>query len=573
MKQSCKKQAIIILLIILAIAIFFRFYKLAEIPPGLYPDVAMNGTNALEAIKTGDFKVFYPENNGREGLFMNLIALSFIIFGPSILAIKIVPAFFGTLTVLGLYLLTKNLFDKNSNNQQANSNIENSKPFEICNLDFGIYRGEAIALLSTFFLAVSFWHVNFSRLGFRAIMAPFFLVWSLYFLFKGINNGPDAQIHPNGPNKNLLISCFCFLASGLFFGLGFHTYIAFRIAPLILAPIFIIEIIKHWPRLKLGRWIIFSVFLIAAASPLAYYYVKNPADFMGRAGQVSVFAAASPIKTLAQSTLKTLGQFIILGDQNWRHNLSGSPQIFWPLIPLFIIGIIYSLRQILKIKNYRQKDWPLITCHWTLLVWWGAMLLPSILTSEGLPHALRSITAIPPSYIFTGLGAYLLIKSCLQKIRSQKIIAVGLLIFLITIAALEYHRYFIYWGENQETKGAFTQRFADQANYLNSLNPAIKKYVIVNEPGTPVPWPDGLPMPAQTIIFLTNAHDPQNKIEYLKANETQKLSDYLINSSGGSPIVVLPMAPDQTLLANLKDRFPGGQIEKKQDFTIFKINF
>jgi len=107
-----KKKEIIILLIILAIAAFFRFFELADIPPGLYPDVAINGNDALDALKTGDFKVFYPENNGREGLFINLIALSFLIFGPSILAIKIVAAVIGILTVFGLYLLTKELFKK-----------------------------------------------------------------------------------------------------------------------------------------------------------------------------------------------------------------------------------------------------------------------------------------------------------------------------------------------------------------------------------------------------------------------------------------------------------------------------
>jgi 4-amino-4-deoxy-L-arabinose transferase-like glycosyltransferase len=125
---------IILLILILAIAVFFRFYKLAEIPPALYPDVAMNGNNALDAIKTGDYKVFYPENNGREGLFMNLIALSFLTFGASVWAIKIVAALFGIFTVLGTYLLAKQLF----------------KYFLMDS------RAEIIALLSAFFMAISF---------------------------------------------------------------------------------------------------------------------------------------------------------------------------------------------------------------------------------------------------------------------------------------------------------------------------------------------------------------------------------------------------------------------------------
>ena len=107
-------KAIIFLLVILAIAAFFRLWQLDSVPPGLYPDVAINGNEAINSLKTGNFKVFYPENNGREGLMMWLVALSFSIFGVSIWSIKIVAAIIGILTVLGVYLLTKELFLKSS---------------------------------------------------------------------------------------------------------------------------------------------------------------------------------------------------------------------------------------------------------------------------------------------------------------------------------------------------------------------------------------------------------------------------------------------------------------------------
>ncbi|MGA9770017.1 MAG: hypothetical protein WBV94_13325, partial [Blastocatellia bacterium] len=54
---------------------FFRIHDIRNTPPGLYPDEAMNGNNAMEAIATGSYKIFYPENNGREGLFINIQAL------------------------------------------------------------------------------------------------------------------------------------------------------------------------------------------------------------------------------------------------------------------------------------------------------------------------------------------------------------------------------------------------------------------------------------------------------------------------------------------------------------------
>ncbi len=581
-KTIFKQKTLLLLLAILAIAIFFRFFDLSAVPPGLYPDVAINGNDALRALKSGDpvkflisfgttgqgFKLFYPENNGREGLFINLIAFSFWLFGPSIWAIKIVPAIFGSLTVLGLYFLTRQLFLYL--HKKAASNI---------------------ALLSTFFLAIGFWHVNFSRLGFRAIMVPFFLVWSFYFLFKLI-------YHLENSLKVSRAKVFSFsLLGGLFFGLGFYTYIAFRAAPLILIPICLFAFVNYWRAFKIYRehkftvkesfvqsyfkdgwfgWDLFFMAIILTALPITLYFWQHPADFVGRTGQVSVMSSAQPIKQFAISAVKTVGQFVAVGDHNARHNVPGSPQIFWPLIPLFIIGLSYSIGQIFKVNNWRQKDFNSLQTHFTLLFWWGAMLAPSILTTEGIPHSLRSIGSIPPSYIFVGLGGYFIIKlfqTIIKKPAWLKTLLVFLFLGLASLVFIEFWRYFIVWGQNPETRGAFTQNYVDQANYLNSLPASslnrgepgeIKKYVFVNEGGVPVPYPDGIPMPAQTMIFLTNKTP---NIKYMTPENCKDCPNII------TPAVFLPLRYDENLFNDFRKYFPDGQIEKINNFSVFKIDF
>jgi len=558
-KIIMKNKNLLLVLAILAVAVFFRFYNLTDVPPGLYPDVAINGNDALQALKSGDFKLFYPENNGREGLFINLIAFSFWLFGPGIWVIKIVPAIFGSLTVLGLYLLARQLF------LYLHEKVSNK-----------------IALLSTFFLAISFWHVNFSRLGFRAIMVPFFLVWSFYFLFKFI-------YHLKNSSEISRVKVFSFsLLSGLLFGLGFHTYIAFRIAPLILIPICLFAFINYYKVFKVYRernftikdsfiqsyfrdgwfgWDLFFVAVVLAALPMIIYFWQHPIDFVGRTGQVSVMSSAQPIKAFAVSTAKTVGQFVAIGDHNARHNQPGSPQIFWPLIPLFIIGLGYSIGQIFKADNWRQKDFNSLQTHFTLLFWWGAMLAPSILTTEGIPHSLRSIGSIPPSYIFVGLGGYFIIKlfqTIVKKPIILKTLTVFLFLGLISLIPIEFYRYFIVWGQNPETRGAFTQVYVDQSNYLNSLPAEIKKYVFVNEGGVLVPYPGGIPMPAQTIIFLTNKTP---NIKYLTPENCKDCSNII------NPAVFLPLRYDENLFNDFLKYFPSGQIEKINNFSVFKINF
>ncbi|EKE16557.1 MAG: hypothetical protein ACD_11C00001G0001, partial [uncultured bacterium] len=98
------------LFLIVACAFVLRIYNIENAPSGIYPDEAVNGIDALDAITTGNYQWFYPANNGREGLMMNLIAFSFQLFGVTALGLKFPSIIFGTLTVLGTYLLTKELF-------------------------------------------------------------------------------------------------------------------------------------------------------------------------------------------------------------------------------------------------------------------------------------------------------------------------------------------------------------------------------------------------------------------------------------------------------------------------------
>lgn len=151
-----KKEKYAILFAILVVATFLRLHNLTTTPPGLYLDEAIEGDNASQAAVTGHYRVFYTEDNGREGLYVNLIAILFEYFHaphePWVVRFPAVVA--GVLTVLGMGLLASELF------------------------------GDCVGLLAAFLLATSFWHINFSRIGFRAILAPLFLTWAIYLLIK-----------------------------------------------------------------------------------------------------------------------------------------------------------------------------------------------------------------------------------------------------------------------------------------------------------------------------------------------------------------------------------------------------
>ena len=90
------------LILVILVAAFLRLWKLQDIPPGIYPDEAQNATDAIQTLETRQPQAFYPANNGREGLFNNLTALSFALFGISIWSLKIVPAVAGPARTLNV---------------------------------------------------------------------------------------------------------------------------------------------------------------------------------------------------------------------------------------------------------------------------------------------------------------------------------------------------------------------------------------------------------------------------------------------------------------------------------------
>ena len=468
--------------IILIIAGFFRFYHLTTLPPGLYPDEAMNGNNALEALRAGNYKVFYPENNGREGLFMNIQALSLKAFGVrEPWALRFPSPVFGLLTVLGIYFLGKKLFSAR------------------------------VGLLASFFAATSVWHIMFSRIGFRAIMAPFFLTWALYLFLEALersrNNSqpiPLRGIPHGGTTHNLRPYIYAALA-GIMFGLGFYSYIAYRVSPLIF-----LLFVPFFYRDK-AFWKVAGVFVAAAffvALPIGLYYLHNPADFMGRTTQVSVFSSPTALRDLGTNILKTIGMFFYRGDGNWRHNVGGAPELLLPVAILFLAGIIISIRGTWReMREIRMS--PRILSYLVLFAWFLLAFLPVVVSNEGIPHALRSILMIPPVMIFAGMGgvwAYL----WLQKWLSPRWTHVLAAFFLASVITASYALYFDTWANNPNTQGAFAADQVALGRELNALGPGVPKYIVVEAGGVSV---RRIPMPTQTVMFMTDTFLPVGQQE------------------------------------------------------------
>ena len=473
------KRTAILLFCILIIASFLRLYHFTSTPPGLYPDEAIDGNNAAEVAATGQYHVFYTEDNGREGLYVNMIAvlLQFFHAPHEPWVIRLPAAIAGILTVLGIYFLVAELF------------------------------GESPGLLAAFLLATSFWHINFSRIGFRAILAPLLLTWTLYLLIKAFKTTSSR-------------AGFLYAAlGGIIYALGFYTYIAYRITPLIF--LLFIPFFRKYPEFW-KRVLVFVVATFIVAAPIGWYFVKHSADFFGRTSQIAVTNSGNPIGHFALNLGKTLIMFNVRGDYNWRHNVSGAPELFWPVGILFLMGIIFGIRFLWK--TYREKN--LRTFGWLLLFAWFALaVLPAAASDEGIPHALRSILMLPPAIAFAALAGVWLYNFLKTHWGSRATRSISV-VFLLATAIFAYVDYFVVWAKDPNVDGAFNANYVEIGREINALPVSTPKYVVVEAGGV---MTRGIPMPAETTIFITDSFLPEEQaakhIHYILPDEEKNIPD------------------------------------------------
>lgn len=514
MSQNKKIQisVFVAITLILFLAFFVRFYHIENIPAGIYPDEAMNGVDALHAIETNTFKVFYPANFGREGLFINIQAFFISLLGNTTTALKMASILFGTFSVLGIYLLGRELFHR-----------------------------RAAGILAAFMLASSYWAINFSRIGFRAIMTTFLLTFSFYFFFKGLRTQRLRDL----------------FLSGLIFGLGLHTYIAFRVAPLILIVLLPALILSYDNFLK-RFWKHMLVFILGAfltAAPMMYhFFVSHPEDFQSRTSHISVFSPEVNDGNLGGTIAKTFSlsllKYNFWGDQNWRHNYPPFPVLDPFVGTFFLAGFLFTLWQTatLLLGRFREKDKDMrLVTNFFLLGSFFAMLVPEFLADEGLPHALRSIGTQMPVFLMAALAAFWLLKKAFRSQPGTKT-AILTILFLSLFAStvLNLTKYFVFFSQNEHARGSFNETYTNMSRYLLSLPSETKKYVLIDERGKN----DRFQLPIYAAPFY-----------YLTYNKVQNLEIIQEDTVLRGPAVFLMLNYNEKITEQIKKYFPDSRIE------------
>ena len=362
----------LLLLAVLVIGIFFRFYQQGSIPPGMDFDEAFKSMQAHRLLtEPGYHPLFFPDNNGVPPVKIYLTAAAFLIGGEDRLSIRYVSAVTGVLTILALYVLARSLFPlpNPTRSQEPSAGgpstlVRRYLPFVACLL-----------------LAVLPWHTTFSRHGIEVILLPLWGSLALLFLWQGLRDG----------------RWWPFVLSGLAWGSAFYTYQAAWLLPGVLVVFLIYKLFqepgflrRYFPQLAL-----LAVVALVVLLPLALFAYHNQSIFIHRTSQVGVFAegqgSQAPLASLLSNTLKVAGLFVMGGDIAITDNIALRPPLPRLEAAFLIGGLLIAL--------WRVKR----PAYALLLIWFAWMLLPSILT-ENTPSIRRAVGSVPPMVMLIALG-------------------------------------------------------------------------------------------------------------------------------------------------------------------------
>ena len=410
----------IILIFILVLAVFLRFYQLGQTPPSPNWDEVALGYNAYSLYQAGadEYGAKWPLilrsfDDYKPAIYSYLSILPVITFGLNVFAVRFPAALLGCLAIFVVYLLVKEVFTS-------------------------FKKKEELALLTAFLLAISPWHLQFSRIAFESNIGVLFNMLIVLFFLKGLK-------------KPLFLSL-----AALFAGVNIYVYQAEKVfGPLLvlaLVAIFFRRLVKiSWQYLAasvtVGAVLLIPFVFLTFSTPEIFLRAKGTSvsadqtnflattierlekdreanDYLGLIlnNRRVVYAQAFVSGYLSHFNLNWL---FLSGDQP-RHHAPGMGLMYLWELPFLLMGI-YALA-------FGKMDWRVkgLVFAWLLLA-----PIPAAFTT-GVPHGVRTLRFLPVLQIFTALG----LLSLAGFLKEKRLIARRLTWGVLVLFALFNFAYF-----------------------------------------------------------------------------------------------------------------------------------
>lgn len=446
------------MLTIVIIAAILRFYRL-DTYPALNADEAAIGYNAYSLILTGKDEHghswpvhFQSFNDWKPGGYFYFVLPFIKVLGLNELAVRLPNAIVGVLSVIAVYYLSLSLF-KFSRDSQVN-----------------------IGSMSALFLAVSPWHIHYSRGGWEVNFALFLIICGFTLCIKGLEKGLNV--------KRLLLGAS-------FFVLSIYTYHAARVV----VPLLSLGLAAFYYRNIFSLKNIKALLVIFAFSLFLLLPLINDirtGDVFSRAAGVGLFADKGPINRIneqrgehgnVQDILAKIvhnkpvnyllafmdnwashyhGEFLFMtGDSIQRNKVPETGQMYLVDIAFLIAGVFWMSRTSKK--------------EFLLVLWWLLVSPVAAALTFQAPHALRSEAMVVPLVIVSAVGASF-IWDKLRVAKYGKFAKLVIGIFFVWCVSRYIHQYYSHMSKDYPYSSQYGVK--ELVQYILTSNKNYKDIVV-----------------------------------------------------------------------------------------------
>ncbi|MHB0869051.1 MAG: ArnT family glycosyltransferase [Chloroflexota bacterium] len=508
------------LLLVLAVAVFFRYYQIGSVPAEMTSDHAEKLLDVRDVLR-GEHRIFFPRNTGREPLQFYLAVPFVQAVGLGFLALKLVTASVSLATVPLVYLIGR----------------------EIADARYG--------LLAAFFLAVSRWDVAIGRVGLRFPLNPFFAALAFYFLLRALRRG----------RRNDYLLC------GLATGIGLYGYSPFRAMLLLILLALLLRL--GW-GLREGRNAVLRVAgngavcfgaVLVVLIPLAHHMVEQPQMFwlraVSRVAPGDAALPANPVGVLLGNLANGLLMFNWRGDAVWVNTVPGDPVLDFVSGGLFVLGVVWMLFGAIKEREAVASY---------LLLAFLVFMLPSVLSLSfpgENPSVVRAGANTFIAALLAAVPVYLVGKRILEAVPAvglRVLVAGAATLLLAATAQVNYDRYFVdYANQYRQSARNSSEIAAVISSFASSVGSKEGSYI--------KSWPHWVD--TRAVAFNIGAPDWNNVL--------MSAEDIARHSPGAGNKLYIMHKDDKDAAQRLQQRFPEGQLRTQpsaapgQEFVVFFV--
>jgi 4-amino-4-deoxy-L-arabinose transferase-like glycosyltransferase len=397
----------------LLLGAFARLIAFGDAPAGLQHDEFYDALEGINIIERGNFQLYYPANQGREGGYIWLNALSALFLGRNTLMVRYASFALDMLMLALLYRVGVAMFNKR------------------------------VALIAVGFAAVSFWTISIARIGLRPVLLPPVVLaiwWGLMILFRP------------SPKPRWIVA----ILTGGFIGFALYTYTSsFALYPaiiLFLGAMLIFKrnvLFKRWRELLIMGVLAFILMLPMIAIRLS---PEGTTRLSAVTRPLDDFRKGLP-NELITNGIRLAGMPAFLGDPEWRYNVAERPLFLVPIGMLVYVGMLVVLFTI------RKNPFSALLLALLLLG-----LTPSLVTTSA-PSWIRVVLALPSIMLCLAVGIESVGKLFRGKYHTAIVWGIGMGCIIITAVA-DWRAYFVQWANHPEVMSIYRDDLEQLSTFL-----------------------------------------------------------------------------------------------------------